>query len=122
VDDQDCSDFSSQAAAQQHLRDDPSDPDHLDPDHNGIACESNSSPYDTVPVSEGGTATTTARTTTTTTIATTVQRTTDTTAPGSPLATSGPDPWVWLVGVAGAMVLLAGTSMRGRRADGVHWR
>jgi hypothetical protein len=38
--DQDCADFSSQAAAQAHLRADTSDPDGLDADHDGLACES----------------------------------------------------------------------------------
>ncbi|HEX4344884.1 MAG TPA: thermonuclease family protein [Solirubrobacteraceae bacterium] len=38
--DLDCSDFATQAAAQSHLDADPSDPDHLDGDHDGVACES----------------------------------------------------------------------------------
>ena len=38
-DDQNCADFESQAAAQAHLRQDPSDPDQLDRDNDGIACE-----------------------------------------------------------------------------------
>jgi LPXTG-motif cell wall-anchored protein len=38
--DQDCADFSSQAAAQAHLQADPSDPDGLDADNDGVACES----------------------------------------------------------------------------------
>jgi hypothetical protein len=54
VDDQNCSDFPSQAAAQQHLREDPSDPDGLDRDNDGIACESNPSPYDKQPVDRSG--------------------------------------------------------------------
>ena len=37
--DQDCADFSSQAAAQAHLEADPSDPDGLDADNDGVACE-----------------------------------------------------------------------------------
>jgi hypothetical protein len=37
--DLDCKDFPSQAAAQQNLKDNPSDPNHLDANHNGIACE-----------------------------------------------------------------------------------
>jgi hypothetical protein len=60
-DDQNCSDFDSQAAAQAHLRADPSDPDGLDAkpgpaDGNdqaggdGIACENNPAPYDRQPV------------------------------------------------------------------------
>lgn len=35
-----CSDFGTQAAAQRHLNADPSDPDNLDTDHDGVACES----------------------------------------------------------------------------------
>jgi hypothetical protein len=38
-DDQNCEDFESQAAAQAHLRQDPSDPDRLDADNDGVACE-----------------------------------------------------------------------------------
>ncbi|HEX2158448.1 MAG TPA: excalibur calcium-binding domain-containing protein [Actinomycetes bacterium] len=38
-DDQNCADFPSQAAAQAHLRQDPSDPDRLDADDDGLACE-----------------------------------------------------------------------------------
>jgi hypothetical protein len=38
-DDQNCDDFESQAAAQAHLRQDPSDPDQLDRDNDGLACE-----------------------------------------------------------------------------------
>jgi hypothetical protein len=63
-DDQNCGDFESQAAAQAHLRSDPSDPDGLDArpgpaDGNdqaggdGIACERNPAPYDLEPVFAG---------------------------------------------------------------------
>ena len=45
-----CGDFESQAAAQAYLSDSPGDPDGLDPDHNGIACENLPCPCDTVPV------------------------------------------------------------------------
>lgn len=45
-----CGDFESQAAAQAYLSDSPGDPDGLDPDHNGIACENIPCPCDTVPV------------------------------------------------------------------------
>ena len=38
--DVDCSDFATQAAAQSHLSAHPGDPDGLDGDHDGIACES----------------------------------------------------------------------------------
>jgi Excalibur calcium-binding domain len=37
--DQNCSDFPSQAAAQAHLGQDPSGPDNLDADDDGVACE-----------------------------------------------------------------------------------
>jgi Excalibur calcium-binding domain len=40
VNDQDCKDFASQAEAQAHLNADPSDPDNLDADNDGKACES----------------------------------------------------------------------------------
>lgn len=45
-----CSDFPSQAAAQRELRSDPSDPNRLDTDRDGIACESNRAPFDRNPV------------------------------------------------------------------------
>lgn len=46
-----CGDFASQAQAQAVLRADPRDPNRLDGnDDDGIACESNSSPFDRVPV------------------------------------------------------------------------
>lgn len=48
--DLDCKDFPSQAAAQAELRRDPSDPHGLDADKDGIACESNRAPRDTVRV------------------------------------------------------------------------
>jgi hypothetical protein len=52
--DQDCSDFSSQAGVQAHLRADPSDPDGLDSNNNGIACESLPAPFDRTPVEAAG--------------------------------------------------------------------
>jgi micrococcal nuclease len=45
-----CSDFPSQAAAQAILRGDPTDPHRLDPDRDGLACESNRAPFDRTPV------------------------------------------------------------------------
>lgn len=45
-----CPAFASQADAQAVLRADPSDPNNLDTDKDGIACESNRAPRDTVPV------------------------------------------------------------------------
>lgn len=44
--DLDCMDFPSQKAAQKHLRNNPSDPNGLDPETNGIACEITSAPYE----------------------------------------------------------------------------
>lgn len=40
TDDQDCADFATRAEAQAHFDVDPSDPDRLDSDNDGIACES----------------------------------------------------------------------------------
>jgi hypothetical protein len=45
-----CADFASQARAQAVLRAAPSDPNRLDTDRDGIACESNPSPKDLVKV------------------------------------------------------------------------
>ena len=45
-----CGDFASQAQAQAVLRADPRDPNRLDADNDGIACENNRSPFDRVPV------------------------------------------------------------------------
>src|SRR5687768_8936428 len=46
-----CSDFATQAAAQAHLRANPSDPDNLDgTDQDGIACETLPGARDEVPV------------------------------------------------------------------------
>lgn len=45
-----CPDFASQAQAQAVLRADPRDPNKLDADNDGIACESNPAPRDVVPV------------------------------------------------------------------------
>ena len=45
-----CSDFVSQAQAQAVLRADPRDPNGLDGDNDGVACESNRSPFDRAPV------------------------------------------------------------------------
>lgn len=39
TDDENCADFTSQQAAQVHLNQDTSDPDGLDHNHNGQACE-----------------------------------------------------------------------------------
>lgn len=45
-----CPSFSSQADAQAVLRADPTDPNGLDADRDGIACESNRAPKDLVAV------------------------------------------------------------------------
>lgn len=45
-----CRDFASQARAQAVLRADPRDPNRLDADRDGIACEENPSPVDLTPV------------------------------------------------------------------------
>lgn len=45
-----CSNFSSQASAQANLRANPSDPNGLDADNDGIACENNRAPFDRTPV------------------------------------------------------------------------
>jgi hypothetical protein len=45
-----CADFASQAQAQAVLRADPRDPNGLDTDRDGIACENNRSPFDRLPV------------------------------------------------------------------------
>jgi hypothetical protein len=42
----DCNDFTSQAQAQAVLRADPKDPNHLDPDKDGIACKDRPEPKD----------------------------------------------------------------------------
>ncbi len=53
-----CPSFNSQAAAQEELRNDPSDPNVLDNDRDGIACETYDypagTPRDEVPVIYGG--------------------------------------------------------------------
>jgi hypothetical protein len=46
-----CKDFATQAQAQAVLRADPTDPNKLDKETDGIACETNPGPYDRVPVS-----------------------------------------------------------------------
>ncbi len=45
-----CDAFANQAQAQAVLRADPRDPNRIDPDRDGIACESNRAPKDTSPV------------------------------------------------------------------------
>jgi hypothetical protein len=50
----DCADLSSQAEAQAILRADPTDPNVIDNDRDGIACESNPTPRDTRRVARPG--------------------------------------------------------------------
>lgn len=45
-----CPDFATQAQAQAVLRADPADPNKLDTDADGLACETRPAPRDTVPV------------------------------------------------------------------------
>jgi LPXTG-motif cell wall-anchored protein len=45
-----CDDFDNQAAAQAFLRADPSDPEGLDGNNDGVACENRPAPKDNVPV------------------------------------------------------------------------
>lgn len=116
VDDQNCEDFDSQAAAQQHLRQDPTDPDQLDPDDDGVACSVTAyanTARDTNPVGQVAVTTTTLRVTGATTSTTvTVLPTTvaQTGAFSAPLFGAG----ILLVGI--------GMSFRGKRAPGAHYR
>lgn len=130
VDDQNCSDFESQAAAQAHLRADPSDPDGLDgsPGRNagddGVACENNSGPRDEVSVyAQEQTSTTTVTSpppsavTQTTPTSLRVQR-------SDSLAGTGPITEMWLA-LCGATLVAAGIGARRRAGDarpaGDHW-
>lgn len=115
VDDQNCEDFDSQAAAQQHLRDDPTDPDALDPDNDGVACSVTAytnTARDTTPVGQAAAATTTTlsggRATTTTAIV---------------LPTTVADTGVFSLPVfaAGVVLLGIGLSLKGKRPSGVYY-
>jgi hypothetical protein len=61
---------------------------------------------------------------TTTTAPVSVERSTDTTAVAgaAPMAGTGPHDYVAWVTLAGVVAVALGASMRGRRADGDHWR
>jgi hypothetical protein len=114
---QDCSGYPSQAAAQAALRANPSDPNDLDPDDDGIACENNPGPYDRTPVNRQTSPPTTPTTlgsgvTTTTQPPTTVERT---------MAESGPRDVVGILSLFGVVAFAAGFALRGRRAAGLHW-
>lgn len=52
-----CTDFPSQASAQDYYRQHPAEVVTLDPDKNGIACESSAGPFDRTAISAGGVAT-----------------------------------------------------------------
>lgn len=109
---QDCSSYPSQAAAQAALRANPSDPNNLDPDDDGIACEDRPAPFDRTPVNRGGTQ---PATTTTTEPAVTVDRSTD------DFADTGPRDWVGLITLVGVVSFTVGVALRGKRSTGVHW-
>ncbi|HUR78794.1 MAG TPA: excalibur calcium-binding domain-containing protein [Acidimicrobiales bacterium] len=115
----DCSSFASQAAAQAALRDDPSDPNNLDPDDDGIACENNPGPFDRTPVvRQTGASTTTGKPTTataTTEPPTTVTRSSD------DMAGTGPRDWVGGITLGGVVIYALGFALRGKRSTGVHW-
>src|SRR3954447_18601572 len=81
-DDQNCSDFATQQAAQDHFNQDTSDPDNLDADNNGIACETLNG------VAEDVVTTTPATTTSATTTGTTSTTTTATTTSDTPTTTA----------------------------------
>lgn len=92
-----CKDFPSQAAAQANLIQNPSDPNRLDTNNNGIACEEYPYPAGTptnmTPITQSPTTTTTpstATTTPTTSATTTTPATTTTVTPAvtTPAATS----------------------------------
>lgn len=51
--DRNCAEYANQAEAQAVLRGDPADPNGLDADRDGIACEKNGPPKDEVPVMRG---------------------------------------------------------------------
>jgi hypothetical protein len=114
VDDQNCEDFDSQAAAQQHLRNDATDPDQLDPDNDGVACSVTSyvnTARDTNPVGQVAITTTSAANGTTTSTTAQVLPTT--------VATTG----AFSAPMFGAGILLVGIglSFKGKRAEGKHY-
>src|SRR3954447_5031421 len=89
-DDQNCSDFATQQAAQDHFNQDTSDPDNLDADNNGIPCETlNGGSEDLVTTTPASTPP--ATTTTTTTPATTTSATTTATTSTTTTATTTSD-------------------------------
>lgn len=99
--DQNCADFTSQTAAQAHLRADPQDPDGLDAlpgpaDGNdqaggdGIACESLPGPFDREPVFAGSPAPTPAPPTTAAPTPAAPTPAAPTTTVGGPLPFTGP--------------------------------
>src|SRR3954466_4409236 len=89
-DDQNCSDFATQQAAQDHFNQDTSDPDNLDADNDGIACETLNGVAEDV-VTTTTAPTTPATTTTPTTPATTTSATTTATTSTTATATTTSD-------------------------------
>ena len=116
VDDQNCEDFDSQAAAQQHLRNDATDPDQLDPDNDGVACSVTAytnTARDTNPVGQVAITTTSAANGTTTTPTT-----------AQPLPTTVASTGAFSAPLFGAGLLLVGIGMsfKGKRSEGNHYR
>lgn len=87
-----CSDFASQAAAQAYLRANPSDPDGLDGNDDGIACESLPAPRDEVPVTAAIGPYQTATPTATATVSPTATATLSPTATATPVTTATVSP------------------------------
>lgn len=111
VDDQNCEDFDSQAAAQQHLRDDPTDPDALDPDNDGVACSVTSytnTARDTSPVGQVAVTTTTTR----------VGAATTTTALVLPTEVADTGVFSLPLFAAGLVLVGIGLSLKGKRPEG----
>ena len=125
IDDEDCSDFAYQDEAQEHLDADPSDPDGLDPDRDGVACEElPSDPAfgdddpalggDDEPVDDPTTATTTTAAPTTTT-ARAASTTSAAKVPTTPKTGSSID--AQLVAAAGCVLVGLALARVGRRSE-----
>lgn len=117
----DCSGYPSQAAAQAALRANPSDPNNLDPDDDGIACENNPGPYDRTPVNRPGTGGAVTTTTLPVFVTTTLVPPTTVAAAPDVMANSGPRDAVGLISLAGVVLFTIGFALRGKRSTGVHW-
>lgn len=131
--DVDCADFATQAAAQAHLRANPSDPDRLDADHDGIACEGNTGAQDTTPVDllAASTVNTDVGATSPTTLVQAVvvsqASTANTVAPRSVAASVSPNSIAQTgtfslpLFALGLVAVGAGLTLRGRRPRGAHF-